>query len=39
MEFGFKEGRILEPCCAVGNFIGSLPKELDSSQIYGDKTG
>lgn len=35
MEFGFKEGRILEPCCAVGNFIGNLPKELDSSQVYG----
>lgn len=35
MEFGFKEGRILEPSCAVGNFIGNLPKELDSSQVYG----
>ncbi|MFA1735207.1 helicase-related protein [Fusobacterium animalis] len=35
IEFGFKEGRILEPSCAVGNFIGNLPKELDSSQVYG----
>ena len=35
IEFGFKEGRILEPACAVGNFIGNLPKELDSSQVYG----
>ena len=36
IEFGFKEGRILEPSCAVGNFIGNLPKELDSSQVYGE---
>ena len=35
IEFGFKEGRILEPSCAVGNFIGNLPKELASSQVYG----
>lgn len=35
IEFGFKEGRILEPSCAVGDFIGNLPKELDSSQVYG----
>ena len=35
IEFGFKEGRILEPSCAIGNFIGNLPKELASSQVYG----
>lgn len=34
-KLGFKQGNILEPCCAIGNFIGMLPKEMQDSSIYG----
>ena len=34
-DFGLKEGRILEPSCGVGNFIGNLPANLKDTKIYG----
>ena len=32
---GFKTGNILEPSAGVGNFIGSMPSEIQSSKVYG----
>lgn len=32
---GFKSGNILEPSCGTGNFIGMLPKQMESSKVYG----
>lgn len=32
---GFKSGNILEPSCGIGNFIGMLPKQMESSKVYG----
>ena len=32
---GFKRGNILEPSCGTGNFIGMLPKQMESSKVYG----
>jgi N12 class adenine-specific DNA methylase len=29
-RFGFKEGRILEPACGIGHFIGFMPEEIHS---------
>lgn len=34
-KLGFKQGNILEPCCAIGNFIGMLPQNMQDSNIYG----
>ncbi len=34
-DMGFIKGNILEPSMGVGNFIGSLPKELSDSRFYG----
>lgn len=34
-KLGFKQGNILEPCCAIGNFIGMLPQNMQNSKIYG----
>ncbi|HDF0331422.1 TPA: DEAD/DEAH box helicase family protein [Staphylococcus aureus] len=32
---GFKTGNILEPSAGVGNFIGNMPSEMQSSKVYG----
>ena len=34
-KLGFNQGNILEPCCAIGNFIGMLPQNMQDSKIYG----
>ena len=34
-NMGLKSGNILEPSCAVGNFIGMKPKSLSDCNIYG----
>ena len=34
-QMGFKGGRILEPSMGIGNFIGSIPKEMGDSEITG----
>ena len=34
-QLGFKEGKILEPSCGVGNFIGNIPEEMKRSKTYG----
>lgn len=34
-KLGFKQGNILEPCCAIGNFIGMLTQNMQDSKIYG----
>ena len=34
-KIGFESGKILEPSCGVGNFFGMLPKEMQSSELYG----
>lgn len=34
-DMGFKSGNILEPSMGVGNFIGSLPDEMNGSKFYG----
>ena len=34
-NLGFKQGNILEPCCAIGNFIGMLPESMKGSKVYG----
>lgn len=34
-NFGFKQGNILEPCCAIGNFIGMLPENMQDSKMFG----
>lgn len=34
-DMGFKTGNILEPSAGVGNFIGSMPSEIQSSKVYG----
>lgn len=35
-DFGFKGGKVLEPSCGVGKFIGRMPKEISAnSQITG----
>lgn len=34
-NMGLKSGNILEPSCAVGNFIGMKPKSLSDCKIYG----
>ena len=34
-DMGFSKGNILEPSMGIGNFIGSIPKELKESKFYG----
>ena len=35
-QFGFTKGNILEPSMGIGNFFGSMPKELERNcQLYG----
>lgn len=34
-HLGFKQGNILEPCCAIGNFIGMLPENMQDSKMFG----
>ncbi len=35
-QFGFKHGRILEPACGLGHFVGLMPEEMHAhSQITG----
>ena len=34
-NLGFKQGNILEPCCAIGNFIGMLPENMQDSKVFG----
>lgn len=34
-NLGFKQGNILEPSCAIGNFIGILPESMKDSKVYG----
>jgi len=34
-NMGLKAGNILEPSCAVGNFLGMLPEQLSDCKIYG----
>lgn len=34
-NLGFKQGNILEPCCAIGNFIGMMPESMKDSKVYG----
>ncbi len=34
-QMGFKQGNILEPSCATGNFFGMLPEEMKNSRLYG----
>lgn len=34
-DMGLKSGNILEPSCAVGNFIGMKPESLSDCKIYG----
>ena len=32
-RFGFEQGRILEPACGIGHFIGCMPEEMHSRSI------
>ena len=34
-NMGFEKGNILEPSCGVGSFMGSLPKSMNRSKVYG----
>ena len=34
-NMGFEKGNILEPSCGVGSFMGSLPKSMKESKVYG----
>lgn len=34
-NFGFKNGNILEPSVAIGNYFGLLPEEMQKSRLYG----
>lgn len=35
MNMGLKSGNILEPSCAIGNFIGMKPENLSECKVYG----
>ena len=35
VNFGFKDGNVLEPSMGIGNFFGSLPAQMQSSSLYG----
>jgi len=34
-KFGFENGKVLEPSCAIGNFLGRKPETLDMKNIRG----
>lgn len=34
-QFGFENGKILEPALGIGNFYHALPEEMRGSQLYG----
>ena len=34
-NMGVEQANILEPSCGTGNFLGMLPKEMQSSKLYG----
>lgn len=34
-NMGFKTGKILEPSCGTGNFLGMLPEKMAESEMYG----
>ncbi len=34
-QFGFEQGRILEPALGIGNFFHGLPEEMRKSELYG----
>ena len=34
-QMGFREGKILEPSCGIGNFIGMLPQSMQEAKMYG----
>ena len=34
-KLGLKDGKILEPACGIGNFIGLKPNEIKDKQVYG----
>ncbi|MGI6753382.1 MAG: N-6 DNA methylase [Eubacteriales bacterium] len=34
-QMGFQEGNLLEPSCGIGNFIGMLPKSMETAKVYG----
>lgn len=34
-QMGFQEGNLLEPSCGIGNFIGVLPKSMETAKVYG----
>lgn len=33
-NLGYQTGNILEPSCGIGNFIGRIPREMDTSKFY-----
>jgi len=35
LDMGFKQGNILEPSMGIGNFIGSIPEQMNQSKFYG----
>ena len=34
-RLGFKQGNVLEPCCATGNFFGLLPESMGKAKPHG----
>lgn len=34
-NMGYKDGKILDPACGIGNFFGSIPNSLSNSKLYG----
>ena len=34
-NMGLKSGNVLEPSCAIGNFMGLVPEEMDGLKMYG----
>ena len=34
-RLGFKQGNVLEPCCATGNFFGLLPESMGKAKLHG----
>ena len=35
LQFGFKQGTVLEPSAGVGHFFGAMPEEMRGSRLYG----
>lgn len=34
-NMGYKDGKILDPACGIGNFFGCIPNSLSNSKLYG----